>query len=83
MRKAVGATVAGFGWALVWVGGLVGLWVLLGLTSYTNGPVGPVLNAVAIPVGVAMIFVGRAIRGRGALWLALRRRARRKEGLDW
>ena len=34
-------------------------------------------------LGASLIFVGRAMRGRGRLWLALRRRARRKQGLDW
>ncbi|TMK96327.1 MAG: hypothetical protein E6G40_12435 [Actinobacteria bacterium] len=83
MRKVAGWVVSLVGWALVWVFGLVGFYVLLGSTHYTNGAIGPILNIVAIPVGVSLIFVGRAMRGRGRLWLALRRRARRKQGLDW
>ena len=83
MRRLAGWVVSSIGWVLVWVFGLVGFYVLLGSTHYTNGALGPILNIVAIPVGASLIFVGRAIRGRGRLWLALRRRARRKQGLDW
>ena len=82
-QRLAGWVVSSAGWLLVWVFGLVGFYVLLGSTHYTNGALGPILNIVAIPVGVSLIFVGRAIRGRGRLWLALRRRARRKQGLDW
>lgn len=83
LRGLAGWVVSTVGWLLVWVFGIIGLYVLLGSTHYTNGPIGPILNVVAIPLGVTLIFVGRAIRGRGRLWLALRRRARRKQGLDW
>jgi len=83
MRKLAGWLISMLGWLLVWAFGLVGLYVLIGSTHYTNGAVGPILNIVAIPVGAGLILVGRAIRGRGSLWLALRRRARRKQGLDW
>ena len=75
--------IAFVGWMLIWVFGLTGMYVLLGLTHYTNGPVGPILNIIAIPLGAGLIIIGRAMRGRGMLWLALRRRARRKQGLDW
>ncbi|TMK86040.1 MAG: hypothetical protein E6G44_04880 [Actinobacteria bacterium] len=83
MLRFAGWLLSSVGWLLVWVFGLVGLYVLLGSTHYTNGAVGPILNILAIPVGVGLIFLGRAMRGRGMLWLALRRRARRKQGLDW
>ena len=83
IRALGGWLISTLGWLLVWAFGLVGLYVLIGSTHYTNGALGPILNIVAIPLGAGLIFVGRAIRGRGLLWLALRRRARRKEGLDW
>ncbi len=83
MRRLAGWVVSSIGWVLVWVFGLVGFYVLLGSTHYTNGALGPILNIVAIPVGAGLIFVGHAMRGRGRLWLALRRRGRRKQGLDW
>jgi len=83
MRRLAGWVVSSIGWVLVWVFGLVGFYVLLGSTHYTNGALGPILNIVAIPVGAGLIFVGRAMRGRGRLWLVMRRRARRKQGLDW
>ena len=83
MRGLAGWLLSTIGWLLVWVFGLIGLYVLLGSTHYTNGIVGPILNVVAIPVGAALVLIGQAIRGRGRLWLALRQRARRKQGLDW
>jgi len=83
MRQFAGWVITSLGWVLVWVFGIVGVYVLLGSTHYTNGAIGPILNIVAIPVGASLIFIGRAIRGKGLLWLALRRRARRKQGLDW
>jgi hypothetical protein len=83
MRRLIGWVVSTIGWLLVWVFGLIGLYVLVGSTHYTNGAVGPILNLLAIPIGAMLILVGRAMRGRGLLWLALRRRARRKQGLDW
>jgi hypothetical protein len=83
MQRLAGWVIAFVGWALIWVFGLTGFYVLLGFTHYTNGAVGPILNIIAIPLGAGLVFVGRAMRGRGMLWLAMRRRARRKQGLDW
>ena len=83
MRRLAGWLISTLGWVLVWVFGLVGFYVLVGSTHYTNGLIGPVLNILAIPLGASLIFVGQAIRGKGRLWLALRRRTRRKQGLDW
>ena len=51
MRKLAGWLISMLGWLLVWAFGLVGLYVLIGSTHYTNGAVGPILNIVAIPVG--------------------------------
>jgi hypothetical protein len=83
VRRLAGLLISFVGWVLVWVFGLAGFYVLLGFSHYTNGAIGPILNILAIPVGVGLIIGGRALRGRGMLWLALRRRARRKRGLDW
>jgi len=41
MRKLAGWLISMLGWLLVWAFGLVGLYVLIGSTHYTNGAVDP------------------------------------------
>jgi len=82
MRALLGWLVSSIGWALVWVFSLLGMWVLLGLTAYQNGMLGPIVNVLAIPLGVVLIFAGRTIRRRGTVWRWLQRRERKRQGFE-